>query len=533
MQFGCHVRVLENGVVMTGERHLRRKIIVSFAILLILAMCLQFFVVLFYALQDRVTQFVTLTQDSMAEHGVLLADALENKRDDLTKQIVRNLARKTVDGCFTVRINGYSNSPSDTCLFNRELTAHLSLSLADQHHVAREVGEVWHEWLLRKEHLLITSVIRDRQGKVVGALGGVYSAVPIYSSAKRLVMLCSVYLLVNAIIFCVIFYFRMVRYLFRPLDKLALTVENYSIDQGVWKHDDQVGELAKLSSSLRAMLGRIEADNATLRKTVSELAKANEQLKQNKDVLVRSEKLASVGRLSAGLAHEIGNPLGIIQGYLDLLASADLSENDRQVFSEKANSELDRINRLVRQLLDYSRSDDLAQQRLSAHILIEEAIRLARLEKRLKHCEIVLEYNARQHTVLASEDGLRQIMLNCLINSGDATLENRGERLIRVATTNRIEDDTNLLVVTISDNGTGIHPDDLKNVFDPFFSTKAVGEGTGLGLFVCHQLISAMGGTIDLQLNSERGGTDVVIMLPVVTESDSSAEDSENRSHDR
>ena len=113
-------------------------------------------------------------------------------------------------------------------------------------------------------------------------------------------------------------------------------------------------EFGRLNMALNNMLMRIEKDKGTLRETIDSLEEANEELRKAHQEMVRTEKLASVGRLSAGLAHEIGNPIGIIQGYIDLLRQDSLRPEERSQFSQRALAELDRINRLIRQLLNYA-----------------------------------------------------------------------------------------------------------------------------------------------------------------------------------
>ncbi|KJS01777.1 MAG: hypothetical protein VR65_07595 [Desulfobulbaceae bacterium BRH_c16a] len=131
----------------------------------------------------------------------------------------------------------------------------------------------------------------------------------------------------NVIIFSSLGFFRIVRIFIRPLDKLVLKAENYYPDeQSLFPFGDDESAFRKLSISLNALIDRIKRDNRSLRSTVSELENANKELKEKNDMVVRSEKLASAGRLSAGLAHEIGNPLSIIQGYVELLGREEVKK---------------------------------------------------------------------------------------------------------------------------------------------------------------------------------------------------------------
>ena len=179
----------------------------------------------------------------------------------------------------------------------------------------------------------------------------------IYQMIKGNLKIILVYLLVNGIVLSVIGFFRMFQSIVKPIERLVNVSESYGVSDKLAFIDPGVGsEFSQLSMALNSMLLRIEVDREQLKKTVQSLEEANKELIATQGEKVAAEKMAAVGRLSAGFAHEVGNPLGIIQGYVELLQQPDVSRDERNQYARRALGELDRINRLIRQFLDFARS---------------------------------------------------------------------------------------------------------------------------------------------------------------------------------
>jgi hypothetical protein len=234
-------------------------------------------------------------------------------------------------------------------------------------------------------------------------------------------------------------------------------------------------------------------------------------------MVVRSEKLATAGRLSAGLAHEIGNPLSIIQGYAELLARDDLGQEERQRFSDKAQQELDRIKRLIGRLLDFARPGEREPVQVAVHSLLDDVVAFLSVEKNFSGCRVRKEYLATGDQVVVDRDALRQVLINCLLNALDA-VSGQNEREAELIITTAVENEGSTgstLVIGVADNGSGIAAEDLPNVFDPFFTTKEGGRGTGLGLFVCHTIMERLGGTITISPRAPLDGAEVRLTLPL------------------
>ncbi len=238
--------------------------------------------------------------------------------------------------------------------------------------------------------------------------------------------------------------------------------------------------------------------------------------------LIRSEKLASLGTLVAGIAHEINNPLGIIAGYSEALLDRARDETlldvpefeDFPEYLRTIHNEIFRCKGILRSLLDFARPTGGTFREIDMNELIKEVILLVNHRaKRLNH-NIILDLDRDIPKIFADPGNLRQVFMNIIINSMYFTPEGGS---ITIGT--RMDADDSPLQydvgirVTISDTGEGIEPEILGKIFDPFFTTKPVGEGTGLGLSICHKIIEEHGGSIDA-VSDVGEGTTFIIRLP-------------------
>lgn len=501
------------------ETGLKTRIVFIFAIMLALAMFLQSIVVMFLGARDSIKEDVLWAKrflQTVAASAPLTAERMAEKPglvsgDDKIPQEYRN-----VFSCLVVEVAGEVASETPPCRFREELMSRSQQAKRMKTPVTGFAGEEWKIYLFGSEVALIAVPLVDSGGQVYGSIGAERSLLPIYARYQKGLGIAFCYLLVNVIVFSSLGFFRFVRLFFRPLDKLVQMAENYYPDeQSLFPFSDDESAFRKLSISLNALLDRIKRDNLSLRNTVSELENANRELKEKKDMVVRSEKLASTGRLSAGLAHEIGNPLSIIQGYVELLGREDLTGDEKRQFSGKAQQELDRIKKLIRQLLDFSRPIRTGEEKIAVNSLIGEVIAFVSLEKAFADCRLSTELSAKVDELVVDKDALRQVLINVLFNAVDATAERGDGKEIGVATLNEESSELGaVLVISIKDNGVGIAGENLKHIFDPFFTTKEVGRGTGLGLFVCHTILERMGGSIAIY-NRDPEGIEVRIELPL------------------
>lgn len=329
------------------------------------------------------------------------------------------------------------------------------------------------------------------------------------------------YMLANAVVLAVVGFFRMVKLVVRPLERLAEQADTYSLRHDFLPFPGRAGnEFGRLSLSLNRMIAQLEEDRGALLQKVDSLRLANEELERNRREMVRAEKMASIGRLAAGLAHEIGNPLGVVQGYLDLLGQGVEAPEERKEFARRAEQEVTRVGRLIRQLLDYARPVEGAPALVRVRELLAECMELLRHGAASDHIEFSLKAEEDEDVVLADADGLRQIFVNCFMNAVDA-VGPLPEGRVTTRCFNEQEGDRRYIRVVIVDNGPGIAKEHLESVFEPFFTTKEPGRGTGLGLAVSCSLVENWGGKMWAENGraEDGGGAAIWISLPLAVPS--------------
>lgn len=264
---------------------------------------------------------------------------------------------------------------------------------------------------------------------------------------------------------------------------------------------------------------KLKQSHEDLKKAHSELQVFMNQLQTAQKQILRSEKLAGIGRLAAGVCHEILNPLNIISGHSQALL---MERPEDQSLTEDLNSvmeEIRRIEKIIGGLLKFSRKGNMELRNTNVNNELESVLSILEKDMILEGIRIQRDFQEDVPTLLLDSDRMRQVFLN-IINNGKYAMPRGG--VLTIATRKlspdkrREEDGGDLLQIRFSDTGTGIKKEDLGRIFDPFFTTKPEDKGTGLGLSVCHAIIEKHGGTIEVE--SEIGkGTSFIIDLPVCT----------------
>lgn len=239
------------------------------------------------------------------------------------------------------------------------------------------------------------------------------------------------------------------------------------------------------------------------------------EMKRLKEQLYHSDKLASLGLLVSGVAHEINNPLTGILAYAELL-NMRVSDEDVKKDLEKILHGAERCKKIVENLLTFSRQRAPSRSLESINEIIDKAIDLRAYWLRTSNIEILKEYGQDIPTLYIDSQQIQQVLLNIILNAEHAIVESKKERgMIRFSTS--FDSKKQKVIVKITDNGTGIPSNIIQRIFDPFFTTKPVGIGTGLGLSISHGIIHEHGGSI--QVESKTGeGTTFIIELPVYGE---------------
>jgi two-component system NtrC family sensor kinase len=221
--------------------------------------------------------------------------------------------------------------------------------------------------------------------------------------------------------------------------------------------------------------------------------------------LVRSEKLAAIGQLVAGVAHELNNPLTAIVGYSELLTD-EIREGATREKLEKMIREAQRMKRIIGSLLRFSRRNTLEKKPTRLEDLVHEVLALHEYQITQHDVDVRVEIDPDLPQVAVDGDQFKQILLNLLNNSIDAL---QGMRKRRVTISATCRDDR--VILCFDDSGPGFS--EMNRVFDPFYTTKAVGKGTGLGLSICYGIVKELGGEIHA-MNLDPHGARIVVELP-------------------
>lgn len=221
----------------------------------------------------------------------------------------------------------------------------------------------------------------------------------------------------------------------------------------------------------------------------------------------RSERLASLGHMAAGIAHEIGNPLTAISSVVQLLQRRTTDEKQLTQL-HRVQENIGRITTIVREMVDFSKPVSTENSKMNLNDSIRDAVGLLKHDTRSRNVRFVLELDQNLPSILAIPDQLHQVMLNLILNAVDAVTD-KNKPIVSIRTYSA----GGMVCAEVADNGSGIPPNIKNRIFEPFFTTKKVGKGTGLGLSVTHNIITGIGGQITV--SSSPGETVFEILIPV------------------
>jgi len=392
------------------------------------------------------------------------------------------------------------------------------------------------------------------QGTIVG---GVQMEVPISDLMTNLLesqKIISITVVSDAIVLMIFGSVLLSRVLVKPIKDLVRLTQK--ISEGDFSQRIEAtskNEIGQLIGSFNRMIERLKENQESLENYLESLESANEQLKQAQEGLIRTEKLASVGRFAAGVAHEVGSPLGAILGYTGILKREGMDHKESEDYLKRIEKEIERINKIVRELLDFARPSKLEIRDVQVNKIIDSTLSLLSYQKNFKDIRTQLDLQSDLPLIKADESQLSQVFINIILNAIDA-MPNGGhlqikteghvvqhlyaDRLQRIYSPRRKNDPMEsdysrmrrrdplsafstkfsrgdrLVKVRISDTGSGIKKEDLENIFDPFFTTKAPDKGTGLGLSISLKIVESLGG--EIRVESEVGeGTSFEMYFPV------------------
>ena len=299
------------------------------------------------------------------------------------------------------------------------------------------------------------------------------------------------------------------RYIGKPLQ--ALMNRTHRIGTGDFSHEPVLpghNELTHLSESINEMCDNLETARNRLEEESEKRIAALEQLRH-------SERLATVGRLASGVAHELGTPLNVISGRAKIMAgevveNQELSDSCR-IISEQA----DRMTRIIKQLLDFARRRRSQQSYSDIRPVIRQVAEMLNPMARKSSVNIICDLPNDLPQTLIDPAQIQQVLINIIVNGiqampqgGDFRITATAQRKIKPMDELQVEKE--YMRVELIDQGEGIHPDVLNKIFDPFFTTKDIGSGTGLGLSISHGIIEEHEGWIEVQSEIGRGTTFIV-----------------------
>jgi signal transduction histidine kinase/DNA-binding response OmpR family regulator len=264
-----------------------------------------------------------------------------------------------------------------------------------------------------------------------------------------------------------------------------------------------LADYAAISIEKARLYGTVKSFNEELESRVEERTR---ELKETRDQLVQSEKLASIGQLAAGVAHEINNPIGVILGFAQVMLKRTEAQDPLYKPLSTIEREGLRCKKIVQGLLDVARQSRPSPRRMNVNDVIEAAYSLMEHQAKSNRVEVIKDYAPDLPLVVADENQLQQVFFNIILNAYHAMPSGGELRITSCAVDNEVQ-------ASFADTGVGISEENLKRIFDPFFTTKEVGQGTGLGLSISYGIVEQHGGTIEVS-SQEGAGATFLVRLP-------------------
>jgi two-component system NtrC family sensor kinase len=356
--------------------------------------------------------------------------------------------------------------------------------------------------------------IKNIDDRTIGILYVGMLEKPYLDTAYRVMFIFIIMAFLCVVILLTILYFSTSR-IIKPLQKMVVATQEIATGDLSHKVEmqsrDEIGDLAEsfnqMTSNLKAANEKLIEWGKTLEKKVQERTK---ELTEMQAHLVQSEKLASLGKLAAGIAHEINNPLGGILIYSHLLLE-DMPKNSPHYENlKKIVRETTRCKDIVKGLLEFARPKEPEMSHININEIVESSLAIMERQALFQNITIKKKYASDLPKIVADSAQLQQVFMNIILNAAEAMDGNGALTLIT-----SLEGQSSTIEVKFADTGHGIKEEDKKRLFEPFFSTKEVGKGTGLGLAISYSIIQKHQGTIEVESQVGKGST-FTVKLPVI-----------------
>ena len=395
----------------------------------------------------------------------------------------------------------------------------------------------------------------QRSGQLVGGVLATLSLEGVLGSARQTVKFILIYMTLGSMVFLIFGTILISRTVVQPLEK-TISVMQRVADGDLQQKVEPMGnnEVGRLARTFNTMAEKLKGHERALKENLKSLRKMNQELKETQQEVIQSEKLASVGLLSAGIAHEIGNPLGAVLGYIAMLEQGEVEPQEQKDYLKRIERELLRIDGIVRDLREYSTPSPRKILPADLNGIVRDTVNMLKRQRDFRAVRFELLLEEPLPRVSVDPGQVQQVLVNLFLNAKDAMggegsvqVLSRTSRYTsggpnRTAGPARREDDPpgidyrllrtanparrwpflegqEVVEIHVIDTGPGISEADLPRVFDPFFTTKEAGRGTGLGLSVSQRIIESFHGDIQITSGPNESAR-VTLRLPVLTEGD-------------
>ena len=525
---------------------LRTKIIFWVVVTLLVMQTMYFYIIY----KDRSKQSLEMTEKASRRLSSIIKKTLEYKMErkqckdvQQTVEIIGN--QKDVEHVMIIKKRGkvvFSSRKGDIgkILSIEEKSCQICHQQKPYPHDEIKVFTLGGERILRNVNPIRNSercnACHDSQDKILGVLVVDTSLLPLDeelgTARNRMIFFTIIIFLSVSSILALLIYVLVDR----PIGKLASVVSNAAEGRLDSRVDivsrDELGKLSKgfnmmmdkvthfnqeLQERVKSAVEECRRFNVELMKVNRHLEKANRELQKSQEQIIQSEKMFAVGQLASGVAHEINNPLGSILTYIKLaIKKLDNYSSDSNIleisqlkkYMATVEGEVNRCKGITRSLLDFSRVREPEMNVVDINDILNNALELVEHQLSEQRINLVKKVGSSTSKIVADSHQIQQVFINIILNAIHAMSEGG---ILEITTRKRSKS----AEIVFKDSGCGIVDEDLPRIFTPFFTTKKVGEGTGLGLSVAYGIIENHGGEIIVKSKTGEGTT-VIIMLPVV-----------------
>jgi len=379
-------------------------------------------------------------------------------------------------------------------------------------------GKAWihRAFVVNDWYITAYEPIKNIDNKIIGILYVGMLEKPYIDTTEQVMLTFTVMASLCVVLLLVILYFSTTR-IINPLQKMVVATQE--IAKGDLSHKVEVNskdEIGYLAESFNQMTEDLKSANQkliewgkTLEKKVEERTK---ELTKMQAHLFQSEKLASLGKLSAGIAHEINNPLGGVLIYSHLLLEDTDKSSPHYENLKKIVKETSRCKDIVKGLLEFARPKDLEMSLIDINKLVDKSLSIMEGQALFQNIRVEKRYSSDLSKIVADSGQLQQVFINIILNAAES-MDGNGSLILFTS----LDEDSKNISIKFTDTGQGIKEEDKKRLFEPFFSTKEVGKGTGLGLAISYSIIQKHNGVIEVHSELGKGST-FTVKLPVTKE---------------